>query len=198
MIYKKSSGVSLIEVVVSVAILGGVVFLCTLGIKMLNLFDRQRILAETELGTQRLIYMIERDIRNSYRYEIIPLDDTKPSEGGNELRLATQDFLPAGTTYTQNLGDILNIPPAQVIYQYVSSGGESFLRRRMDKGGQVTDKNFLVNVLDVAAPIFKPIPNYEGVHVEVSFIPAYRKGPEKKTYTVSVLKWFNSNEFGDL
>ncbi len=191
MICKKAKGVTIVEVLISVAILGGVVAMSTLGIKMLNLFNRQRILAETETEAQRLMYMIERDIRNSYVYAISYIDPADPEGGGNGITLQTQEFLADGTTYDQNLGTLLNMPEASITYQYLGSAGKEYLKRRLSKGNEDTEQRFLTNALDLSSPIFKPMVGYEGVRIELNLTPAYRKGNSKKTYSTSVMKYFN-------
>ncbi len=187
MISKKSAGITFVEVMIAVAILSGVMFLGNVGIKMLNMFNRQQKYAETELEAQHVMYLIERDIRNSLDYAIVPSNPALPSNGGNEISMSLQEF----GDYDQNLKAILDAATASVTYNLVTVGGKTFLKRKLSKGGTEVDNRLLVNVLDVSASaIFKPIPGYEGVAISLTLAPSFSK-KSKKTYSVSVLKWFN-------
>src|ERR1044071_5367633 len=161
---KKSSGITLVEILIAVAILGTVAAMGTVAIRVVNSFWEQNSSLEVYRDTEVNLYQIARDVRNANSIIIV------------EPRLLKLSMFDFSRGFDSNGGIFDGVNIGTVTYQFVEDAGESYLRRTKEFNGEITeDKELLKNTLQpkdpetgVENPIFSQT-SIEGDVVEIVF-----------------------------
>jgi type II secretory pathway pseudopilin PulG len=159
---KDESGITLIEAMVSVAVVAMVIALGIVGVKFLNNIMRENAGAQIQREAQLTLFQITRDIRNAHSVVLVS------TEVPNTLILNSINFR---LGYDVDKGDIFNpLNIGTITYQFVDNPAGSYLLRRtdfnrLDAGGNVAsidvvERKILRDLLlpdDPATPIIDAI-----------------------------------------
>lgn len=191
-------GITLTELAVVIAILSIAVFLTKIGVDFFNNLLRQQSLIQAQRDTQRIIYDIGREIRNSPK--VLQVAEQNSNESGTILQLNSLDagrwgfgptFNKSGQVTNQqnvnNLFDPVNI--GTVTYQYINDGTASYLKRtavfRAGLSAVTNEKKLLLNIIDDPLQLpttyqmfCTPDPYYKSrVLVEIHLNPPMSRNP---------------------
>lgn len=181
-------GVTLIEMIIAVAILGVAALFARIGVDILNVLFQSSARVNVQRDTQLVLYSMNKEIRNCK--QIIGFTH-------DTLQLEVFDTR-TGFNTQQNPGLFNPVNLGTTTYQYVNNGSESYLRKQTEFGGMVVDDTKLLrNMLlqpDATSYIFNACdsfesppclppwdlnaakPPYESVEVWLRVSPSFIKG----------------------
>lgn len=135
---KTHSGVTLIEILVVVAILGVAIFLLKVVVNVVTGFAQNSASVQIQRDVQGVLYDINRDVRNCKTI-------VKASTDTIQMRMVNTR-LGYSATVNPNLFDNVNL--ATMTYQYIDTGVDSYIKRTIQYPGLATDEKILLkNVL---------------------------------------------------
>lgn len=131
-------GVTIIEMLVAVAILGTVALLGRVGVQLVNNMMQASAVSKVQQEAQLVLYSVTKDVRNSVR--IVSASSTTLV-----LNLVNTS---QGFDVTQNPNLFADVNISTLTYNFVSVGGETYLQKTLQRNGiTADDKKMLRNVL---------------------------------------------------
>ncbi len=130
-------GVTLVEVIVVVLVIGIVSFMTSVCVRLLNETHRQAAFVQVERDAQIALYNIAKDVRNAQ--EIVEISSTT-------LQLRTYD-LANGYSVIQNFNLFSPANRGTISYDFQPAAGGAYVRRRVQFPSRNQETKLLKNML---------------------------------------------------
>jgi len=162
-----SRGVTLIELSITLAMIGGAIMLMAAGVRFVNNLLRQRTVLELQREGQLALYEITRDVRNAN--SILDVSTQTP----HRLVLSSFNFRLGYDINTSQIFEPTRVGTITYTFREVTSPPESYLERKVEFDNVVVeDKKLLKNLLQPEDPS-TPGPDYIFTQIPPGALPKY-------------------------
>jgi hypothetical protein len=164
---------------VAVAILGTLALLGRVGVQLINNMMQASAVSKVQQEAQLVLYNVTKDVRNSMRIV---------SASSTTLVLNSVNTS-QGFDVTQNTNLFADVNVSTLTYHFVSNGGETYLRKTLERNGvTLDDKKMLKNLLiapDNTNHLFV-VCRREGMLQDNCPLPGQAGHPDQPTFNIDL------------